>query len=80
MTIQLKFQEMRSNFPAIFIITPYDVNNKNSPCTWSKPNSQPLFRTVVLAKDSLIRLKININNFDSSEHFKVFINLYRNKN
>ena len=73
MAIQIRFQEMRSNFPTIFIVTPYDVNNKNSPYTWNKPNIQLLYRTVVLAKDSLMKLKNNINNYESSEHLKVFM-------
>jgi hypothetical protein len=55
-------------------VTPYDAVNKDSMWTWEKPNIQQLCRTVVLARQSVQKLKYYMNNFDSNENFKVLIN------
>jgi U3 small nucleolar RNA-associated protein 22 len=68
--IKLKFQESRATLPPVFLVTPYD-NEKPSICTINKPNMQQLCRTVIMAKQSLNKLKSCIKNFESTENFKV---------
>ncbi len=71
MNTQVKFQEKRSTLPSVYIVTPYDAPNKNSMWTWEKPNMQQLCRTVILARQTVAKLKMSINNFESNENFKV---------
>ncbi len=68
---QLKFQEKRSSLPSVYIVTPYDAVNKDSMWTWEKPNIQQLCRVVILARQSVSKLKHLINNFETNENFKV---------
>lgn len=68
---KLRFQENRANLAPIYIITHFDVNQKNSTFTREKPTIQNLCRTVLLAKQCLNSLKSHIVNFESSESFKV---------
>ncbi|CAF0704690.1 unnamed protein product [Brachionus calyciflorus] len=72
--MQLKFQENRSQLQPVFILTPYDSRDKGSIWTIEKPNIQQFCRTVILAKQSLPKIKNSILNFESTDSFK---NIFR---
>lgn len=55
----------------VYIIAHFDVKKPNSTFTRDKPTIQNLCRIVLQAKHSFNLLKTCINNFESSENFKV---------
>lgn len=72
--IQVKFQENRSQLQPVFILTPYDSRDKGSIWTIEKPNIQQLCRTVIIAKQSLNKVKNCVINFETNDSFK---NIFR---